>query len=70
MDRAELDQSLVRAWAIFLEDLSNETDEELDALLPPLVAAGYVLIDGDSPSGHFWRFTPAGVDRAAALGLD
>jgi hypothetical protein len=62
--------SLARAWAIFLEDLSDDTDEELTTLLPSLSAAGYVLIDGESPAGCFWRFTPAGVERAAALGLE
>lgn len=66
----EVDKALARAWAIFDEDLSDQTDAELDALLPPLVSAGYVLIDGETPSGHFWRFTPAGVERAAAIGLD
>jgi hypothetical protein len=66
----DLDMTLARAWAIFPEDLSDETDAELNALLPPLVAAGYVLIDGESPSGYHWRFTPAGVERATALGLD
>jgi hypothetical protein len=34
------------------------------------VEAGYVAIDGESPSGHHWRFTPKGVERAEALGLD
>jgi len=50
--------------------LSDETDAELGALLPPLVAAGYVAIDGESPTGYFWRFTPEGVQRVDALGLD
>jgi hypothetical protein len=70
MGQGELDEALARAWEIFLEDLSDETDEELGVLLPPLVAAGYALIDGESSSGHFWRFTSAGVERAKALGLD
>jgi hypothetical protein len=66
----ELDRNLSRAWEIFLEDLSDETDAELGKLLPSLVQAGYVAIDGESPTGHFWRFTPKGVQRAEALGLD
>jgi hypothetical protein len=65
----ELDRTLSRAYEIFSEDLSDETDAELDALLPPLVNAGYVAINGESPTGLFWRFTPAGVERAKALGL-
>jgi hypothetical protein len=66
----ELDRTLSRAWEIFLEDLSDETDAELGQLLTSLVDAGYVAIDGESPTGHFWRFTPKGVQRAEALGLD
>jgi hypothetical protein len=66
----ELDQSLGRAWAIALEDLSDETDAELGGLLQPLVAAGYVEIRGESESGHLWAFTPEGVKRLEALRLD
>ena len=66
---AELDRTLSRAWKIFLEDLGDETDAELSNLLPPLVDAAYVAIDSESPTGHFWRFTPTGVQQAEALGL-
>jgi hypothetical protein len=66
----DLDRALTRAWAIFLEDLSDESDAELEGLLPPLTNAGYVRIDGESPTGYHWRFTPEGVERAKALGLD
>jgi hypothetical protein len=51
-------------------DLSDETDAELERLLPRLVGAGYVRIDGESPTGYHWRFTPQGVQRAETLGLD
>jgi hypothetical protein len=43
---------------------------ELGGLLPPLEAAAYVEISGESESGHFWAFTPEGVKRIEALGLD
>lgn len=66
----ESDRALTRAWEIFVEDLSDETDRDLGELLPPMTDAGYVVISGESPSGHFWRFTPEGVARAEALGLD
>jgi hypothetical protein len=66
----ELDHILSRVWAIGLDDLSDENDAELGALLPPLVAAGYVAISGESPTGFFWRYTPEGVQRVEALGLD
>lgn len=65
-----LDTTFRRAWEIFIGDLSDETDAELEALLPPLVDAGYVEISGESPTGHFWVFTPDGVAHARALGLD
>lgn len=66
----DLDRQLIRAWEIFVADLSNETDAELGDLLPSLVAAGYIETSGESPTGHFWTFTPAGVERAKALGLE
>ena len=66
----EIDQALSRAWELFLEDLSDDTDGELGELLPPLVEAGYVAIDGESPTGYHWRFTPEGIKRAEAVGLD
>jgi hypothetical protein len=65
----DVDRGLIRAWEIFADDLSDETDAELNGLLPPLVSAGYVQIDGESPSGSHWRFTAEGVKRAEALGL-
>ena len=65
----QLDDLLTRASEIFLDDPSDETDAELERLLPPLVEAGYVAIDGESPSGYFWRFPPEGVRRQEALGL-
>jgi hypothetical protein len=65
-----LDGALRRAKEIFLEDLSDETDSELAALLPALVEAGYVRESGHSPTGSFWAFTAAGHARADALGLD
>ena len=65
-----LDRSLSRAWEIALEDLSDETDRELEDLLPPLVAAGYVEISGESDSGYLWAFTPMGVERIDDLGLE
>ena len=65
----ETDRSLARATAIFLDELSDETDAELETLLPPLVAAGYVAISGESPTGHFWSFTEESVLRQESLGL-
>ena len=64
-----LDELLTRASKVFLDDPSDETDAELGQLLPPLGEAGYVAIDGESPSGYFWRFTPEGVRQQEALGL-
>jgi hypothetical protein len=64
------DRALSRSWEIFLGDLSDDTDAELSELLPRLVAAGHVAIDGESRTGYLWRFTPEGVKRAEALGLD
>jgi hypothetical protein len=66
----ELDRILSRVWALALEDASDETDTEIEALLPALVTAGYIAISGESPTGYFWRFTPEGVQRVEVLCLD
>lgn len=63
-----LDDALCQAHEIFLGDLSDETDAELDDLLPPLVEAGYVKETGHSPTGSFWAFTESGVRRGEELG--
>jgi hypothetical protein len=65
----DIERCIIRASEIFLGNVSDETDAELEELLPPLVEAGYVVIDGESPTGHFWRFTPEGVRRQESLGL-
>jgi uncharacterized protein (DUF58 family) len=65
--RSEIDNHLSRASEIFNGDLSQDTDAELERLLPLLVSAGFVVIDEASPSGY--RFTPAGVRRQRALGV-
>jgi uncharacterized protein (DUF58 family) len=65
--RSEIDNHLSRASEIFNGDLSEDTDVELEHLLPLLVSAGFVVIDGESPTGY--RFTPEGVRRQTALGV-
>jgi hypothetical protein len=65
----ELDRVLLRAHEIVVGDLSDETDEELEGILPRLVEAGYLAIGGESPSGYHWRFTPTGVARGEELGF-
>jgi hypothetical protein len=64
----QLDKALYRAHEIFLGNLSDETDAELENLLPPLVKAGYVKESGHSPTGIFWAFTESGVKRGEELG--
>lgn len=63
-----LDKALCRAHEIFLGDLSEETDAELDDLLPALIEAGYVEERGHSPTGSLWAFTESGVRRGDELG--
>lgn len=63
----ELDRALRRAWEIAVDDLSDATDGELETLLPRLVEAGYVRVDGESPTGYHWRFTREGVARVETL---
>jgi hypothetical protein len=65
MAAGDVDQALLRAWELFLEDLSDDTDAEIEGLLPQLVAAGYVRAGADR-----WSFTSEGVARAEALERD
>jgi hypothetical protein len=53
---------LVRAWRLAFRDNSDEGRVELEALLPALVAAGYVESDE-----RIWSFTPRGVARVNEL---
>jgi hypothetical protein len=64
----KLDRDLCRAHEIFMENLSDETDTELAKILPALIEAGYVKESGHSPTGSFWAFTKAGVERGKELG--
>lgn len=65
-----LDTKLCRAREIFLSDMSDETEAELDVILPDLIAAGYIQESGHSPTGSFWAFTEAGVERRKELGCE
>lgn len=64
-----LDRALCRAEEIFLEDLSDEPDAELEKLLPPLVEAGYVREEpwGEGSDWFLWSFTDAGIKRIDEL---
>jgi hypothetical protein len=64
----DVDRALCRATELFLGDCSDEVDDELADVLPPLVAAGYVRESGHSSIGSFWAFTTAGHERAKELG--
>ncbi len=65
----QLDQTLLRAWLLSLEDASDATEAELNELLPALIEAGYVEERpwGDDPDWFLWSFTEAGVKRADEL---
>jgi uncharacterized membrane protein len=65
--RGEIDRYLSRASEICNADLTEEPEAELEHLLPLLVAARFVVLDGESPTGY--RFPPEGVSRQRALGL-
>ncbi len=64
-----LDEKLRRVEAIFLQDLTEDCDEELNALLPPLVKAGYVEEKpwGNDTGWFLWAFTEAGRRRCREL---
>ena len=63
-----LDRDLCRAREIFLDNMSDEMEAELDEILPALIEAGYVEESGHSSTGSFWAFTKAGVKRRKELG--
>jgi hypothetical protein len=65
-----LDEKLLRANEIFLQDLSDDDDEELAELLPALVEAGYIEKSPYGPTEFLWGFTAAGNARVEALGFD
>jgi len=64
-----LDETLLRAWELGVEDITDAVEEEFSILLPPLIEAGYVSEEpwGDDSGWVLWRFTPAGVERANQL---
>jgi len=65
MTSDEVDSALLRAWALFIDDPTDEVDDELERLLPKLVAAGYANVEDDR-----WSFTREGVARAEQLERD
>jgi hypothetical protein len=65
-----LDRDLCRAHEIFMGNMSDETEAELDEILPALIEAGYIGESGHSPTGSFWAFTEAGVKRGKELGCE
>jgi hypothetical protein len=62
-----IDNHLSRASEIFNGDRSEDTDADIEHLLPLLRSARFEVIDGKSPSGY--RFTPEGIRRQRALGV-
>jgi len=64
-----LDEKLLRAWELSLEDFTEEVEAELNALVPTLIEAGYVKERpwGDDPTYFLWSFTEAGVKRSKQL---
>jgi hypothetical protein len=60
----ELDEALRRARELFLSDPSDESDDEIEKLLPRLADARYVEVEEDR-----WGFTSAGRARAEELGF-
>jgi hypothetical protein len=64
-----LDEKLLRAWLLSLEDFTDAVEAELNALVPALIEAGYVKEKpwGDDPDYFLWSFTAAGVKRSKEL---
>ena len=64
-----LDEKLLRAWLLALEDFTDAVEAELNTLIPELIEAGYVKEKpwGDDPDWFLWWFTEAGVKRSEEL---
>jgi hypothetical protein len=64
-----VDEALLRAHEIFLEELSSQSDAELENLLPSLVEAGYVREEpwAEGSRWFLWSFTKAGIKRTEEL---
>ncbi len=68
-----LDEALLRAWTLAVEDITDVVEAEFAELLPDLIEAGYVIEEpwgkdyDDSEGWALWRFTQAGIDGATAL---
>ena len=61
----DTDVALRRVWELFVEDPTDKIEDEMEALLPTLIVAGYVDATEDR-----WNFTPKGVARAKQLESD
>lgn len=68
-----LDEKLLRAWDLFFEGESDETERQITEVLPSLIEAGYVRQepwgkDYEESEGWFlWHFTEVGVQRYKEL---
>jgi hypothetical protein len=60
-----MDRALLRARELFLSDATDETEAEVETLIPGLVDAGYVEVDDGT-----WGFTERGRARADSLEPD
>lgn len=64
-----IDQKLLRAWELSLEDFTEDVEAELNALVPALIEAGFAKDKpwGDNPEYFLWSFTKAGIERGKEL---
>jgi hypothetical protein len=58
----DTDCALLRAREIFLSDATDELEEEIETLLPALIAVGYAEVEKGC-----WGLTDAGRERADQL---
>ena len=56
------DAVLMRAWELCLEDQTEAVENELEPVIPILVAYGHAEADE-----YTWNFTPSGVARIEQL---
>ena len=64
-----IDEKLLQAWLISLENITDANEAKLNELLPALIEAGYVEEEpwGDDPDWFLWWFSQAGVKRSNEL---